>query len=163
MSFPFTQDLSKRQRNISKGTNTCEYIVLHHTWSVWSWNIPVLLGETWSKVSCHFLVRQDGTTYKLGDPKWILWHCGTSQWDGKIHMNRYCLGIEVEWPKFTSVQRTKVKELTQHLMAVYNVPKSKVIRHKDIAPWRKTDIDDSFFRLTTFWLWRWSLTPKRYE
>ena len=158
--YPFTKDLTNRQKNISKWANTREYIVLHHTGSVWDGNIKVLLWETWSKVSCHFLVRQDGTSYKLGDPSWILWHCGTSQWGGKIDLNRYSVGIEVEWPKFTEVQRKEVKRLTEHLMAVLSIPKERVIRHKDIAPWRKTDIDDSFFRLIWFRLWRFSLKGK---
>lgn len=155
--YNFTQNFSNRQRNVSKGTNTREYIVLHHTGAIGDGNIKVLLGETGSPVSCHFLVRQDGTSYKLWDPAWILWHCWTSQWDGRIDMNRYSVGIEVEWPKFTEVQRKEVKRLTEHLMGALNIPKERVIRHKDIAPLRKVDPDDSLFRLLGFKLWRFNL------
>ncbi len=162
--FKFTEDLSNRQRNVSKGTNTCEYILLHHTGVIWEGNIKVLLGETWTKASVHFLVMQDGRSYKLADPKWITWHAWQSSWEGRIDMNRYCLGIEIEWPWFTEVQRKKAIELTEHLMAVYRIPKERVIRHKDVAPWRKVDPDESFFRLkggiTNWKLWRFLLKPK---
>ncbi len=159
--FPFTEDLSNRQRNVSKGTNTCEYIVLHHTGVIGAWNTPTLLWENKSQVSCHFLIQQDGSTYKLWDPRWILWHCGSSQWDGRIEMNRYSLWIEVEWPSFTKEQRVQVRKLVQHLMWVYSIPRERVIRHKDIAPWRKIDPDDSLFGLSGFRLWRFILWPKK--
>jgi N-acetylmuramoyl-L-alanine amidase len=158
--YPFTQDLSARQKNVSKWTNICEYIVLHDTGVIWNGNIPILLGENGSRVSCHFLIRQDWTTYKLWDPKQILWHCWESMWEGKTNLNRYAVGIEVEWPWFTKVQRVKLRELTRHLMAVLNIPKDRVIRHRDIAPWRKFDPRDSLFWLSGFKLWRMILTPK---
>lgn len=158
--FPFTADYTSRQKNITQWRNTCEYIVLHDTWVIWNGNIPILLWENNSKVSCHFLIRQDGTTYKLWEPSWILWHCGESEWEGKKYLNRYAIGIEVEWPEFTKAQRKVLRELVRHLMAVLNIPKEKVIRHKDIAPGRKPDPRDSLFWLSGFKLWRYILSPK---
>lgn len=161
--FNWKADYTSRQKNITKGTNTCEYIILHHTWVIWDGNIPVLLGERGAKVSCHFLIRQNGDAIKLGDPKMILWHAGISQWKGKTYLNRYSVGIETEWPWFTKAQRKTLRELVRHLMAVLKIPKENVIRHKDIAPWRKTDPDDSLFWLSGFNLWRMILTPKEYD
>ena len=153
--FPFTQDLSRRQKNISKGTNTCGYIVLHHTWAVGNGNIPVLLWETGAKVSCHFLIRQDGSTYKLGDPKQILWHAGESIWEWKKWMNAYSLGIELIWPLktgFTDAQRFTLRKLIEHLMGVFNLDYTKVIRHRDVSAGRKVDPDNRIF-MPTFASW----------
>lgn len=160
--YPFKEDLSFRQRNISKGTNTCEYIVLHHTAVIGSGNIPILLWERWRPVSCHFFIDQKGNSYKLGDPKWILWHCGSSAWEWRTNMNRYALGIEIEWPWFTKEQRAEVRKLTQYLMATFRIPKDRVIRHRDISLSGKIDPDNSLFWLSGFTLWRWSLSPKKY-
>jgi len=164
--YPFKADLTKRQRNKSKGINTCEYIVLHHTatgYNSVNWNIKVLLGETSRQVSAHVLVDTNGDAYKLWDPKWILWHAWDSTWEGKRYLNGYSVGIEVIWPLpwFTDEQRHTILWLVQHLMAVLKIPKERVIRHKDISKWRKTDIDDSFFK-EWFETWRAKLKPREY-
>lgn len=148
--FPFTYDYSSRQRNFSRGTNTCEYIVVHHT-ATWKktapWVVKTLLWETVRKVSCHFLIDEEGNTYKLGDPKQILWHAWESQWEGKKGMNAYSLGIELIWPLpwFTDPQRFALKKLVEHLMWVFNLDYTKVIRHRDISAGRKIDPDNSLW------------------
>ena len=52
-------------------------------------------------------------------------------------MNRYSLGIEIIGPLvnggFTDAQRTTVRSLTQHLMAVFNIPGTNVLRHADLT------------------------------
>ena len=45
-------------------------------------------------------------------------------------------------------------------MAVFNIPKENVLRHRDIAPKRKIDIADSFFPNNDYKKWRDSLIPK---
>lgn len=64
-------------------------------------------------------------------------------------MNRFSIGIEVIGPLpnvgFTQEQRFAVRRLCEHLMKVFNIPKERVIRHKDIAPGRKTDIADALW------------------
>lgn len=165
--FPFKQDLSSRQKNKSAGKNTCEYIILHHTATgkdTINWNIKVLLWETNRKVSCHFIVDTNGDSYKLGIPTDILWHAWQSEWKWKTDLNKYSVGIEVIWPLpwFTDQERHTVLWLVQHLMAVLKIPKENVIRHKDIAPWRKNDIEDSFFK-EWFDKWQSKLLPKEWK
>ena len=156
--FPFTQNLSKRQRNFSRGTNTCEYIIVHHTATkekTAPWVIKALLWETTRKVSCHFLIDEDGNSYKLGDPKQILWHAGESIWEWKKWMNAYSLGIELIWPLktgFTDAQRFTLRKLIEHLMGVFNLDYTKVIRHRDVSAGRKVDPDNRIF-MPTFASW----------
>lgn len=165
--FPFTQNLSARQKNKSAWVNTREFIILHHT-ATWkgtiNGNIKVLLGETSRKVSCHFIVDTNGDAYKLGDPTDILWHAWISQWGNRRDLNKYSIGIEVIWPLpwFTDEQKHTVLWLVQHLMAVLTIPKENVIRHKDIAPGRKNDIWNEFFK-EWFENWQAKLVAKAWN
>lgn len=151
--FPVKANYTSRQRNFTKWLkNTCEYIVLHHT-ATWfdtvNGNIRTLLWETWRQVSAHFLIDTNWEVYKLGDPTQVLWHAGTSSWEWRTDMNRFSIGIEVIGPLpnvwFTNEQKFAVRRLCEHLMKVLNIPKERVIRHKDIAPGRKTDISDTLW------------------
>lgn len=136
--------------NKSKGTNTKEYIVLHHTATQEGSIEGVLKTLTVGPVSVHYVVDTNGDIYKIWEDHDILWHAGVSTWEGKTDLNRFSIGIETIWPLksggFTDEQRKAVKELIKYLSGLYKIPKEKLIRHKDISPKRKIDI------LDTFWL-----------
>lgn len=134
-------------KNKSAGKNTCEYIVLHHTATKEGTIKWVLRQLTVWPVSCHFVVDTNGDIYKIWELTDILWHAGVSEWKGKENMNQYSIGIEIIWPLpwFTNAQRESVKKLVSKLIKDLNLPVDRIIRHKDIAPGRKTDIDDSFW------------------
>lgn len=177
--FPFKQDLSSQQKNYTKGiTNTCEYLIIHHTWSpqgtLWG-NLKTLLGLTKNPVSCHFIVDGDGSAYKLADPKLVTWHAGSSRWGDVNGLNFHSLGIEIIWPDFTQAQRVTVKKLIEHLMAVFNIPKENVLRHADLTHagsakkilWdgksksRKVDVAPSFHPWITWAGYQDSFVPKK--
>jgi len=142
-------------RNKSSGTNTREYIVLHHTWS-WEGTIKWVLNQlTVWPVSCHFVCDTNGDIYQIGELTDILWHAGQSAWQGRGDLNRYSVGIEVIWPLpwFTNAQRKSVQDLVSYLLTELKLTPDKLIRHKDIAPGRKTDIDDSFWRDAGYASW----------
>ena len=134
-------------KNKSAWKNTCQYIVLHHTATKEGTIKWVLRQLTAWPVSCHFVIDTNGDIYKIGELTDILWHAGVSEWKGKENMNQYSIGIEVIWPLpwFTNAQRESVKKLVSKLIKDLNIPVDRIIRHKDIAPGRKTDIDDSFW------------------
>lgn len=137
-------DIISSTKNITRGKNSCERIVLHHTggWS-FEWNLKTL--TVWS-VSCHYLIWQDGKIAKIWKDEDILRHCGDSRRKGRNMMNPYCIGIEIVNDKydFTDTQRLKVRELVKELMKIHNIPAENIIRHKDIAPERKVDVYDTF-------------------
>lgn len=82
-------------QNKSSGTNTREYIVLHHTATREGSIRGVLNTLTVGKVSCHFVVDTNGDIYQIGELTDILWHAGQSSWQGRRDLNRYSVGIEV--------------------------------------------------------------------
>lgn len=148
--FPFKSSYPTPTER-SSGINSCEFIVLHHTGTqegTIKWVLDWLYRRA-DYASCHFVIDEIGNAYKIGNPTDILWHAGESTWNWKKDLNKYSIGIEIIWPLknggFTDAQRHTALYLIQHLMAVYKIPKWNVIRHKDIAPKRKTDVADSFW------------------
>ncbi len=134
-------------KNVSKGKNTCEYVIIHHT-ATGQWSIKWVLRQltTWP-VSCHFVVDTNWDIYRIGKLTDILWHWGRSSWRWRTDMNRYSIGIEVIWPLpwFTDEQRKSVREIIQFLKDSLGFPCENILRHRDISPGRKTDIHDSFW------------------
>lgn len=135
-------------KNITPWINTKEFIVLHHT-ATQEWTIKWVLNTltTWA-VSCHYVIDINWDIYKIWNDDNILWHAWVSFWQWKENLNQYSIWIEVIWPLkrwFTNEQKKSVKELVSFLMEKYNIKPENLIRHKDIAPWRKTDIADIFW------------------
>lgn len=138
-------------KNKTAGTNTCQFVILHHTATAEGTIKGVLNTLTTGAVSCHYVVDINGDVYKIGNDKDILWHAGESAWGNLKNMNAYSIGIEVIWPLknggFTDDQRKSVENLIKELAQKYAIPKENILRHKDIAPKRKTDIADSFWNV----------------
>jgi len=158
-------DVNKQTNKCSRWINTCEYIVLHHTWGSLSFNSQVnYLCNNKAQVSCHYVVGQWWEIAKISDDSKITWHAWVSEWDWKKSLNKYSIWIEIvsDWKTYTNKQRDSVKELINYLRAKYSLSVEKIIRHKDIAPWRKIDVDDSFWntQYSTFDEYRRSFISK---
>lgn len=138
-------------KNKTAGTNTCQFVILHHTATAEGTIKGVLNTLTTGAVSCHYVVDINGYVYKIGNDKDILWHAGESAWGNLKNMNAYSIWIEVIWPLknggFTDDQRKSVENIIKELAKKYAIPKENILRHKDIAPKRKTDIADSFWNV----------------
>lgn len=140
-------------KNKSNWVNTCEFIILHHTATGENTIRWVLNTLTVGAVSCHYVVDTNGDIYKIWNDKDILWHAGASEWKGKKDkygsFNSYSIWIEIIGPLsdggFTDAQRSSVAELVKDIATKYGIPKENILRHKDIAPNRKTDVADSFW------------------
>lgn len=167
-------------KNITPWINTKQFIIIHHTWTAhWTINWVLNTLTKWA-VSCHYVVDINWDKYKIWNTDNILWHAWISKWWKYNWMNKYSLGIEVVWwvgEEFPFEQRSSVKELIQHLMATFNIPKENVLRHRDLthawsSKWilwdwvsksRKTDIDKKFYQ-PKYADWRTyqnSLIPKK--
>lgn len=142
----------------TKWINTREFIIIHHTWTK-HWKIKWVIRTltVWNVyVSCHYVVDYTGDIYKIWNTSDILWHCGISSWGKRKNMNNFSIGIEViwwAWEEFPREQRQAVRDLIIHLMKTFWIQKENVLRHKDIAPWRKNDIDDTFWN---HWFKNWA-------
>jgi len=137
-------------KKYSSWINTKEYIILHHTASDLSTpdiNVVKYLSTSTAQVSCHYIVGTDWVIYQLTSDDKITWHAWLSEWKWKKWLNAFSIGIEIisDWKTFNDNQRKATRELVKYLMDKYSIDSSSILRHKDIAPWRKTDVGDSFW------------------
>ena len=148
------------------GVNECLFLVLHHTGTGSGTIKGVLdgLNKREDFASCQYVVGEERDVYKIGEDQNILWHAGVSEWKdvitGKVYrdLNRYSIGIEIVGPvngSFSDAQRETVEDLILELCEIHKIPKERVIRHKDIAPKRKTDPADTLWsgKFPTYSAW----------
>lgn len=106
-------------------------------------------GEPGRRVSIHYYIDKAGAISQMVDDKDIAWQAGLSSWkvDGKPvapSCNPVSIGIELEnlntgRDPYPPAQYSATLELVRYLVSKYNIPRSQLVRHLDIAPKRKTD------------------------
>ncbi|MXP62710.1 N-acetylmuramoyl-L-alanine amidase [Roseomonas sp. M0104] len=103
------------------------------------------------RVSCHYLVEEDGLVWRLVPESRRAWHAGASFWRGNSTLNGRSIGIEVvnpghEWGyhPFPALQMAAVAELCLEILALHPIPARNVVAHSDIAPDRKQDPGELF-------------------
>jgi N-acetylmuramoyl-L-alanine amidase len=126
-------------------------LVLHYT-GMYSGEAAIeRLCDPAAKVSSHYVVEQDGRIFQLVDEAQCAWHAGLSSWRGVQNLNAQSVGIEIVNPgheigyeAFPAVQMHSVLELSQAIVARYNILPSQVVGHSDVAPLRKIDPGELF-------------------
>ena len=122
--------------NFRSGTNTKEYIMLHHT-ATGEGTLQGIINAftTGNQVSAHYIIDTNGDIIQIGNDDMILWHAGTGTWNGITDMNRHSIGIEVigPLPGFTDAQREACSQLIQDLALKHDIPAENVIRHQDLS------------------------------
>lgn len=124
-------------------------IVVHATESdTLDYTFELLLNsKVPNRISAHYVIDRDGTAYQLVDEKKRAWHAGTSEWNGATDINSHSIGIEFQSPHggdFMAAQLATGIELGREIVQRYGILKNNIVRHKDIAPSRKSDPNESF-------------------
>ena len=126
------------------------YIVLHYT------ALPSIeesidyLCSINNKVSCHYIIGQNGNIYNLVDDKHRAWHAGHSEWLTKNDLNSSSIGIELDFSpshdnnKFSNLLIDSLILLIKFLKRKYKIDKKNILGHSDIAPYRKIDPGGKF-------------------
>jgi AmpD protein len=108
------------------------------------------------KVSCHLLIRRDGSLLQYVPFNWRAWHAGESSYCGRQGCNDFSIGIELEGcddQSFTDAQYQSLVNATKQIMNSYpGITRERITSHAAIAPERKTDPGplfdwDRYFRL----------------
>ena len=104
-----------------------------------------------SKVSCHYLIGQNGKILRLVKEKNIAWHAGKSNWKNYTNLNQNSLGIELvnkghKWgySHYPKKQILNLINLCKLLIKKYNIKSTNILGHSDIAPLRKNDPGEKF-------------------
>lgn len=106
-------------------------------------------------VSCHYYIDKGGRIAQLVRDHDAAYHCGASSWavDGQqvggshagvARLNWLSIGCELEnrntgADPYPAAQVDAAVALFRWLAATYQIPRGQVVRHRDIAPERKTD------------------------
>ena len=104
-----------------------------------------------SKVSSHYLIKNNGEIMRLVPDLYIAWHAGISSWKNYKSLNTNSIGIEISNPghnfnykKFSKQQIKSILKLTKFLMQKYQIKSQNILGHSDIAPSRKKDPGEKF-------------------
>jgi N-acetylmuramoyl-L-alanine amidase len=126
-------------------------IVLHYTGMPDCEGALARLCSAEAKVSCHFLIDEDGTIYRLVDETKRAWHAGKSHWRGVTDVNSASVGIEIVNPghefgyrEFPDEQIAALIPLVASIKERHGISRGNVVGHSDIAPARKEDPGELF-------------------
>lgn len=104
-----------------------------------------------SKVSCHYLVDEEGRITQMVRESERAWHAGQSLWSGETDLNSCSIGIEIhnqghdfDYRDFPETQMRAVIALCGDILGRHAVPPHRVLAHSDIAPGRKRDPGEKF-------------------
>lgn len=126
-------------------------LVIHYTGMM-----PTIRARDWlcdpvSQVSAHYLIDEDGTTWRMVEETDRAWHAGVGAWRGWRDINSRSIGIELSNPghdygyrDFPDVQVDTLISLCHGILARHPIPARNVVAHSDIAPARKIDPGELF-------------------
>jgi N-acetylmuramoyl-L-alanine amidase len=128
-----------------------DILLLHYTGMQSAEAALERLCDPAAKVSCHWLIDEDGTVYRLVAEESRAWHAGKSYWAGERDINGRSIGIELvnpghEWGyrPFPMAQMDALATLAAGILGRHAVPASRVLAHSDVAPARKQDPGELF-------------------
>ena len=131
--------------------NSIKLVVIHYTGMQSERESIKRLCNPNSKVSCHYLVSQNGKIFKLVKETHTAWHAGKSCWGKYKNLNENSIGIELVnsghqfgYTGFKTKQILALVKLCKKLIIRYKIKKKNIVGHSDIAPLRKKDPGEKF-------------------
>ncbi len=128
-----------------------KFIIYHYTGMKKENQAITRLINIKSKVSSHYLIKNNGEILTLVPDLYVAWHAGVSSWKNYKSINKYSIGIEISNPgheysykKFSKKQIKSIKILTIYLKKKYKIKSNFILGHSDIAPDRKKDPGERF-------------------
>jgi len=128
-----------------------KFIIFHYTGMKKESEAIERLTSIKSKVSCHYLIKNNGEIVVMVPDLYEAWHAGKSSWKNFKSLNKNSIGIEISnsgheltYKRFSKKQIQSVKKLTQFLIKKYKIDQRNILGHSDIAPNRKKDPGEKF-------------------
>ena len=138
-------DVKKRR------VNRIKFVIFHYTGMRRENDAIKKLTSAKSKVSCHYLIKNNGQILMLVPELYIAWHAGISLWKKYKLINKFSIGIELSNPghdhnykKFPRKQINSLIKLSKFLIRKYKIKPSFFLGHSDIAVDRKKDPGEKF-------------------
>jgi N-acetylmuramoyl-L-alanine amidase len=73
-----------------------EYLVIHYTAGSTAIGAVTWLTNPSAKASAHLVIGRDGAITQLVPFNKVAWHAGASQWEGRLGLNEFSIGIELD-------------------------------------------------------------------
>lgn len=128
-----------------------KYLILHYTGMDSAKQACDWLCDERSKVSCHYLVDEQGGITQMVGEEMRAWHAGVSSWHGETDINSLSIGIEIQnsghgrnYPDFSQIQMNAVADLSADIIARNAILARDTLAHSDVAPGRKVDPGEKF-------------------
>ena len=128
-----------------------KFVIIHYTGMRRENDAIKKLTSAKSKVSCHYLIKNNGQILMLVPELFIAWHAGISLWKKYKLINKFSIGIELSNPghdhnykKFPKKQINSLIKLSKFLIRKYKIKPSFFLGHSDIAVDRKKDPGEKF-------------------
>ena len=151
MAIKTTLNYSPNFNPIKRSAKKIKFIIFHYTGMEKESDTINRLTNIQSKVSSHYLIKNNGEILTLVPDMYVAWHAGKSSWKNYISLNKNSIGIEISNPghefnykKFSKKQIFSILELSKFLIKKYNIDKKNILGHSDIAPERKKDPGEKF-------------------
>ena len=128
-----------------------KFIIFHYTGMKKDSEAITRLTDIKSKVSCHYLIKENGEIIMMVPDLYIAWHAGKSRWKNNDSLNKNSIGIEIcnpghqfNYKKFSNKQILSLIKLSNFLTKKYKIKSKNILGHSDIAPDRKKDPGEKF-------------------
>jgi len=128
-----------------------DMLVLHYTGMASAPAALARLCDSNAAVSAHYLIDEDGRTFRLVDERMRAWHAGVSHWRGHDGVNDRSIGVELVNPghafgyrPFPEHQMAALEELACDLVQRHAIGPANVVGHSDVAPARRQDPGELF-------------------
>jgi N-acetylmuramoyl-L-alanine amidase len=137
--------------NFDERNQPITMLVLHYTGMQDAAAAIAQLTSAEAKVSCHYVVAEDGQVLRLVPEEKRAWHAGRSHWRGITDVNSASIGIEIvnpghEWGyrPFPEAQMEALIPLVAEIVERHGIEPANVVGHSDVAPARKFDPGELF-------------------
>lgn len=134
-----------------RGGKPVDILMMHYTGMESAEASMTRLRDPDARVSCHYLVEEDGAIFQLVAEDKRAWHAGRGCWQGEEDINARSIGIEIQngghdfgLPDFPEAQIDAVMALSWEIMGRHPISRANIIGHSDHAPDRKQDPGEKF-------------------
>ena len=151
-------------------SNQIKFIIFHYTGMKKESEAIKRLTYIKSKVSSHYLIKNNGEIVVMVPDLYEAWHAGVSSWKSFKSLNKNSIGIEISNPghnfnykRFSKKQIGSIKKLGKFLIKKYKINQKNILGHSDIALDRKKDPGEKFpwEYLAKFQIGKWHSIPKQ--
>lgn len=126
-------------------------LIMHYTGMSSTEKAIDWLAREESRVSCHYVIADDGRVTQMVPESMRAWHAGVSFWRGERDINSHSIGIEIQnpghehgYPNFPRAQMDAVIALGRDILKRNKMRADGVLAHSDVAPERKIDPGEKF-------------------